>query len=98
MEVVALDRQDRPAKPEEAERLYESMGKFCEDYEKIKERLEETGQVVSRNIFRLPPDRRLARVINREEYEKRSGIKKRKYDDGYTEERTTGTEIRRNGN
>lgn len=81
MEVVALDSQDRLPRPDEAQALYETMGDFCRDYEKIREKLEETGQVVSTNIFHMPADKRLARVINRETYEVRR--KKRKYDDEY---------------
>ena len=97
MEVVALDRRERLPRPEEAQALYETMGAFCEDYEKIKEKLEDSGQVVSTNIFHMPPDKRLARVINRETYETRSHGKKRKYDAEYTMTESAGEVHREQG-
>lgn len=94
MEVVAVDQKDRPVTREEADRLYGSMERFCEDYEKIRKKLLETGKVVSKNIFHMPPDRGLARVVNRSEYQELE--KRRRYGDDYTAETVTESAAKEN--
>jgi len=86
MEVVERDDVDRAATEEEAEQLETHMEEFCEDYEKLKERLAAKQVIHSRNVFHMPPDKAYARIVNTSAY--RTKRKHRTYSEDYMKETT----------
>lgn len=70
MEVVALDNISREPDSEEQERLMGSMERFCEDYQIIQSKLEQTQALEIKQIFHLPPDKKYASVVNQTRYRK----------------------------
>jgi len=86
MEVVERDNVDRAMTAEEAEQLETQMEEFCEDYEKLKERLAAKQVIHSRNVFHMPPDKAYARIVNTSAY--RTKRKHRTYSEDYMKETT----------
>lgn len=77
MEVVAVDNVDREPTEREKERLEKSMEHFCGDYERIMERLEETGALEIKPIFHMPVSKKYASVINKTAYRSEEKEKQR---------------------
>lgn len=84
MEVVALDTQSRRATETEAQALEQKMRAFCDDYDKICERLEQDERLQRRSVFHMPPDKKYARVVNKNKYENTN--RRRKHSEDYADE------------
>lgn len=70
MEIVATDDRERPLKEAEKEALTGSMEHFCEDYKRIRNKLEESGKLEIKNVFHMPVDRKYAALMNESDYRK----------------------------
>lgn len=70
MEIVATDDRERPLKETEKDELTGSMEHFCEDYKRIRNKLEESGKLEIKNVFHMPVDRKYAALMNESDYRK----------------------------
>lgn len=75
MEIAAVDQTDRMPTEREKKMLTDSMTLFCKDYEKIKDCLEQTDEIVIKPVFHMPVQEKYARIINREGYTGKKGTK-----------------------
>lgn len=84
MEVVALDTQSRRATETEAQALEQKMRVFCDDYDKICERLAQDERLQRRSVFHMSPDKKYARVVNKNKYQNTN--RRRKHSEDYADE------------
>lgn len=64
LEVVALDQVDRIVSNDEAIMLENKMKDFCQDYDKLKDLLDNDERLQGHNIYHMKPSKEYARIIN----------------------------------
>lgn len=93
IEVVGLGTNNRIPTEKEKEHLEDKMEEFCDVFHRFEEKLEEKGIVRARVIHKMPPDKKFARVLNLENFNRikdvntlQSVIKKQESGKLHTEE------------
>lgn len=87
MEVVALDTKARRATEEEADMLASKMESFCDIYEKLCEEIKRDGRLKQQPVFHRKPDKKYARIVNKNQYQ--PAKHKKKYSEDYLDEQNS---------